>query len=73
MRIFSCGQVAELLGVHRDAIQGGIRAGAPEASLKVANKRVFTEDDVAALQRWFKMQGRRVKEVDFDNGPVGAA
>lgn len=67
MRIFSCGQVAEMFGVHRDAIQAGIRAGAPEASMKVANKRIFTEEDVLAMRRWFISNGRRVKEVNFEH------
>ena len=66
MQIFSCGQVAEMLGVHRDAIQAAIRAGAPEASMKVANKRIFTEVDALAIRRWFVSNGRRVKELDFD-------
>lgn len=70
MRIFSCGQVAELFGVHRDVIQAGIRAGAPEASMKVANKRVFTEADVLAIHRWFVSNGRRVKEVSFEQEPA---
>ena len=70
MRIFSCGQVAEMLGVHRDAIQAGIRAGAPEASMKVANKRIFTEADVMAIRRWFISNGRRVKEISFEHEPA---
>lgn len=72
MRIFSCGQVAEMLGVHRDTIQAGIRAGAPEASMKVANKRIFTEEDVQRLRLWFVTNGRRVKEVTFKHETVGA-
>jgi predicted transcriptional regulator len=66
MRIYSCGDVAEYLGVHRDAVQAAIRAGAPEASLKVAGKRVFTEEDMAAVRRWFLANGRRVKDVAFE-------
>jgi DNA-binding transcriptional MerR regulator len=72
MRIYSCGDVAELLGVHRDAVQAAIRAGAPEASLKAAGKRIFTEQDLAAIRRWFLANGRRVKEIAFEQEPVGA-
>jgi DNA-binding transcriptional MerR regulator len=70
MRIFSCGQVAEMFGVHRDAIQSGIRAGAPEASLRVAGKRGFSENDILALRRWFQARGKDVKEVPFGNKQV---
>lgn len=66
MTLYSAGQAADLLGVHRDAIQAGIRAGAPEATFKVANKRCFTQDDILALRRWFQAQGKRVNKVCFE-------
>lgn len=71
MNLYSAGQTADLLGVHRDAIQAGIRAGAPEATFRVANKRCFTQEDILALRRWFQAQGKRVNVVYFKE-PVGA-
>ena len=62
MRVFSSGQVATIFGISRDDIQSAIRSGAPDASLKAAGKRIFTENDVSALRRWFQARGRSVKE-----------
>ena len=69
MRFFSSGQVAELFEVHRDVIQAAFRAGAPEPSMRVANKRIFTEADVWALHHWFENNGCLLKEIWFEPDP----
>ena len=66
MTVFSSGPVARMLGVERDDIQSAFRSGAPEPSVRVAGKRVFSEDDVLALRRWFQARGKRVNDVRFN-------
>ena len=58
-KLFSAGEVAKRLGVHRDNIQAAIRGGAPDSSLRIAGRRVFTESDINALHRWLQAHSRR--------------
>jgi hypothetical protein len=56
-QIFALGDVARLLGVQGYKIAYAISTGAlPEASCRLASKRVFTEDDVRRIARHFGVQ-----------------
>lgn len=57
MNIFSAGQVAELLGVKRDALQAAHRSGLAEPALRAGRRRIYTEDDVSAARRFFLARG----------------
>ncbi len=70
MQMFSAGQVASYLGIHRDVLQAAIRSGAPEASFTIGNRRAFTKHDVEALYRWFQAHGRPVIRPEFDTEPA---
>lgn len=70
MRVFSSGELANLLGVHRDAVQVAIRAGAPDSTLRAGRKRIFTEADAVAMRRWFVNNGRKVNEICFASASV---
>lgn len=57
MKLYSSGQVAALLGVHRDKVQSEIKAGAPDASMTLGSRKAFSEKDVARLCKWFVAKG----------------
>lgn len=67
MKIYGLLEVGRMFGRTRDQMDTYIRkAGCPDASMKTGRRRVFTEDDVEAIRRWFKLTGKRFPE------PVGA-
>jgi hypothetical protein len=62
---FSSGETAEHLGIKKDRLIAAIRkSGAPEASMRIGGKRVFTPTDVAAIRRWYQARGKAVKAFD---------
>jgi len=61
---YSSGEAAESLDITRDALVAALRAGAPEASLRLAGRRVFGQEDLARLRDWFAARGRVVSGGD---------
>lgn len=67
MKHYGLIEVGRMFDRSRDQMDGYIRkCGCPDASIKAGSRRVFTEDDLEAIRRWFKLTGKRFPE------PVGA-
>lgn len=67
MKVFSTGQVANLLGVHRDrVITAPRKKGAPTPSMKIGNRNAYTKNDVMDLYRWFVGKDHPVTKPVFD-------
>lgn len=62
MKAFSSGQLAALLGIHRDKVNSEIKVGAPSGSVMVGTNRGFTESDVAKFYDWCKTRKIKVKK-----------
>lgn len=61
MTLYGMTEVARKFNCTRDQMDCYIRkGGCPDASLKTGRRRSFTEDDVAAIRRWFMHRGKRV-------------
>lgn len=64
---YSLKQVAEIVGVKAHRISYAVSNGfLPEPAERITNRRMFTESDVAAAQRYFARKpllGRPVKEA----------
>ena len=54
MCIYSTGEAAKRIGVTRDSLFGALKNGAPDAELRIGNRRIFTEDEVERLEEWFE-------------------
>lgn len=67
MTLHSTGSFARTHGLHRDAVLNYLKAGMPEPSARVAGRRVFTPDDVAAACRWMDAHGKPYRKI---NEPV---
>ena len=61
MRLYSTGEVAKRLGITRDALFAALKAGAPDAKLRIGNRRVFTETEVKRLAEWFERR-RKIRD-----------
>lgn len=54
MHLFSLGDVSRIIGIPRHRIEYAIANGAlQEPTLRLANKRVFTEQDVNQIAEYF--------------------
>ena len=53
MRMYSSGEAAKRIGVTRDSLFAAIKAGAPDAMLRIGSRRVFTEAEVERLAAWY--------------------
>lgn len=63
MKLYGLVEVGNRFGRNRDQMDAYIRkCGCPDASVKVGRRRAFTEDDVEAIRRWFKLTGKRFPE-----------
>lgn len=67
MKLYSTGEVASLLGIHRDKVQSELKIGAPGASMKIGNRKGFTRLDVVAFFKWCLTRGIAVTEPIFEN------
>ena len=54
MRMYSTGETAKLLGVTRDSLHAALRTTAPDAANRIGNRRVFTEEEVERLAKWYE-------------------
>ena len=54
MRMYSTGETAKLLGVTRDSLHAALRTTAPDAANRIGNRRVFTEEEVKRLAKWYE-------------------
>jgi hypothetical protein len=76
---FLLGEVAKILGRRPHQITYLITSGqVPEPERRIANKRLFTELDVARLARWLKVEPDwsaigRDSEIDEPEPPKGLA
>ena len=61
MRIYSTGETAKRLGITRDTIFSALRSGAPDAAIRIGNRRVFTESEVERLAVWFERR-RQIRD-----------
>lgn len=64
MTLHSTGSLARLLGMPRDTILNCLKAGMPEPSARIAGRRVFAPEDVAAVCRWLDAHGKPHKKID---------
>lgn len=63
MKHYGLLEVGRMFNRSRDQMDAYIRkGGCPDASIKAGSRRVFTDDDVAAIRRWFQATGKRVPE-----------
>lgn len=63
MRVYGLVEVARMFGRTRDQLYIYIaQSGCPDASMKTGRRRVFTDDDVEAIRRWFKLTGKKFPE-----------
>ena len=58
MRMYSTGETAKLLGVTRDSLHAALRTTAPDAANRIGNRRVFTEEEVKVLAKWYERRER---------------
>ena len=61
------GDAATELGISRDALVAALRAGAPDATTRVAGRRMSGQDDFADLHRWFEARGPPGSESSIDD------
>mgnify|MGYP003623226500 CR=1 FL=1 len=66
MKLYSSGEVADLLGVHRDKILWAIKCDAPRPSLRLGKRNAFTHEDVTGLHAWFIGRGIEVTAPNLD-------
>jgi hypothetical protein len=66
--LLSTGDVAKALGVSRDSLIWALRMGAPGPADRIAGRRVYCTEDVAALQRWFSDRKHNVGAVSAKGG-----
>lgn len=64
MTMYSTGEVAKRLGVTRDAIFSALISGAPDAAVRVGNRRIFTEEEVGKLAAWFERR-RKIRDGEI--------
>ena len=74
---FTLGQVARLLGRKPHLVTYAITSGhVPEPAMRIGNKRVFGEDDLQRLARYFGIPMPRLESEALDGedhqDPVGA-
>lgn len=71
MQLLGLGDVSRLIGIARHKIEYAIANGAiPEPELRIANKRVFTTEDVQRVADYFGVvinQDRDGKEESCDS------
>jgi len=74
MRMYSTGETAKLLGVTRDSLHAALRTTAPDAANRIGNRRVFTEEEVERLAKWYERREKirdgllRPWEVENETG-----
>lgn len=64
MTMYSTGEAAKRLGVTRDAIFSALISGAPDAAVRVGNRRIFTEEEVGKLAAWFERR-RKIRDGEI--------
>lgn len=60
-RLCSTGEAADVLGISRDSLIAALRAGAPDTQTRIAGRRMFSQDDLECLRKWFAERGRMTK------------
>lgn len=67
--LYSTVELSRLLGIQEHRITYAMRAGyVPEPSFKIANKRVFTENDLRKIAEYFGVEPPREA---VERGPNG--
>lgn len=62
---YSSGEAAAILGMKIDRLIGAInRCNAPDASMRIGGKRVFTVEDLHAIRRWYGARGKVLNRID---------
>lgn len=61
IRLYSTGEAARKIGVTRDSLFGALKSGAPDAAMRIGNRRVFTEAEMETLAAWFEKR-RRIRD-----------
>jgi hypothetical protein len=51
--MYSSGEAARKIGVTRDSLFAALKAGAPDAAIRIGSRRVFTEVEVEQLAAWY--------------------
>jgi hypothetical protein len=62
MELNSTGSLSRSLGVPTTTFLGWLKVGMPDGSARVAGRRVFTPDDVAAVCRWLDAHGKQYRK-----------
>lgn len=57
MKLYSSGEVANLLGIHRDKVVSSRASGSPTPKMFVGNRILYTEDDIQKLCAWLEEKG----------------
>lgn len=66
MKLYTSGEVAKLLGLHRDKVCSALRtADAPRPTMKVGNRYAYTEGDIFALCDWCASKSIAVTRPKF--------
>ncbi len=63
MKLYSSGEVADMLGIHRDKVQSEIKAGAPRPSMRLGKRMAFTKKDVESFASWLRERGISIRET----------
>lgn len=67
MKLFSSGQAANMLGVHRDKMTSLRRdRNSPKASMMIGNRNAYSMDDVMKLWRYLVDHKYPVRKPVFD-------
>lgn len=61
--LYSTGTLASALGISRDSVINYLRSGMPEPSIRVAGRRAFNEEDVAAVCRWLDAHDKPHRKI----------
>lgn len=64
MNLDSSGSLARRLDIQPYTFLNYVKAGMPGGSARVAGRRVFTSDDVAAVCRWLDAHGKQYRKID---------
>lgn len=64
IKMYSTGEAAKRLGVTRDAVFSALISGAPDAAIRVGNRRIFTEEEVGKLAAWFERR-RKIRDGEI--------
>lgn len=64
-QLYSTGETAAMLGVHRDTIQSALVRGAPRPGMRVGKRYAYSDADILKLFDWLTSKGVAATRPDF--------